>query len=245
LLNIDLLRKEGLKISKIADYSKEEVFLLAKNIVDQSFVKEYTLMELKISMYGYDADLFDRVYEKAMKKNSFKIVFKNLFLPFLQYIGSFWQTKTITIAHEHFISNLICQKIQLNIAQLKKIPKSPSKFTFVLYLPEEEMHEMGLLYLHYELKSKGYRTIYLGRSIPLEDLESLKLIYPAICWIGHFVIKPNQKKIENYFKKVIALLTDSNHKYWAIGPNLTLKKDLNLPEKLFIYNSIKEILDKI
>ena len=59
LLNIDLLRKEGLKISKIADYPKEEIFLLAKNIVDQSFVKEYTLMELKISMYGYDVDLFD------------------------------------------------------------------------------------------------------------------------------------------------------------------------------------------
>lgn len=243
LLNIDLLRKDGLKISKIANHSKEEVFVLANNIVNRTFKNEYALMELKMSMYGYDTDLFNKLYKKAIRKNSFKIVFKDIFLPFLHYIGLFWQTKTITIAHEHFISNLIYQKIQLNIAQLKPVPNPPSDRTFVLYLQEEEMHEIGLLYLNYELKSLGYRTVYLGRNVPLEDLESLKLIYPTICWVSNFTLVSKHQIIKTYFDKVKTLLIGANHEYWAIGQNLPTIYDL--PKRLIIYKSIEEVLKKI
>ena len=245
LLNIDLLRKRGLKISEIADYSKEEAFSLAKNIVEQSLVHDYALMELKMAMYSYDEYLFEKMYKKLRKENSFSTIFRNVFSPFLNYLGLFWQTKTITIAHEHFITNLIYQKIQLNIAKLKKPTKSPSNSTFVLYLPEEEMHEIGLLYLNYELKSEGYQTVYLGRSVPLEDLASLKSIYPAICWIGCFVFTPKPKVIENYFSKIKILLTSPNHEYWAIGHGFPSEYNIDLPEKLLIFNSIKEVLEKI
>ena len=245
LLNIVLLRKEGYKISKIANYSKEEIFELAEHKVNSAFKNEYALVDLKMSMYGYNIDLFEQVYEKAMLENSFSSVFKNLFLPMLQYMGLFWQTKTITIAHEHFITNLIYQKIQLNIAQIKQGRVAPSNRTFVLYLPEEEMHEIGLLYFNYELRLKGYKTIYLGRSVPLEDLKSLTSLYPSICWISNFVITPEAKKLETYFSAIKILLSNTDHEYWAIGPNLSSVYEFNMPTNVKIYHSLEEALDKI
>jgi len=245
LLNIVLLRKEGYKISKIASFSKEESFKLAKNKISNAFKKEYALAELKISMYAYDIDLFEKIYKKSILENSFSKVFKDLFLPLLQYLGLFWQTKTITIAHEHFMTNLIYQKIQLNTAKIKQVPPPPSNRTFVLYLPEEEMHEIGILYLNYELRLKGYKTIYLGRSVPIEDLESLKLLYPSICWISNFVITPAPKKLKAYFTEIKTFLTTTNHEYWAIGPNLSSVYEWNMPDNLKIYPSIEEVLNKI
>ncbi len=243
LLNIDLLRKNGLKISKIAYHSREEVFQLAKEIIDRSFNNEYALTELKMAMYGFDANLFEQFFEKAMLENDFKTVFKNRILPFLAYISQYWQTNTVTIAHEHFISNLIYQKIQLQIAQLKEVKKRSSERTFVLFLPEEEMHEIGLLYLHYELRLKRYQTIYLGRSVPLKDLASLKALYSNICFVSNFTMNLHPNKLKTYLNKVNTFLSNTNHNYWAIGHNLFLLKDFHIPKKIKVYHSMEEVID--
>jgi len=244
LLTINLLREEGLKISKIASYSKQEVFVLAQDIVGEAFNKDHALVELKMAMYGYDEDLFEQLYEKSIKEKDFRSVFKELFLPFLQYVGQFWHTKTVTIAHEHFITNLIYQKIQLNTVQLPRVPKSPTNRTFVLYLPEEEMHEIGLLYLNYELKLKGYQTIYLGRSVPFEDLETLKSLYSNICLVSNLAITLTPHKQREFFGNLKSFLTNTNHHAWAIG-HLSIPKELHLPQQLSVYQSIGEVLNSL
>ena len=245
LLTISLLQKEGFKISKIAGLSREEIFILSQSIVNQSFKKEAALANMKLAMYTFDVKLFEKVYQEAILLDSFKAVFKNIFVPLLHYLGLFWHTKTITIAHEHFITNLIYQKIQLNIAAINQPNNDKFQIIYVLFLPEEEMHEISLLYLHYELLLKGYRSIYLGRSVPYKDLESLKTLYPFIHWISCFTITPSSKKLKIHFKKIVAFLANTTHEYWVIGKNLSENSPLTLPSNLKIYSSMENVIEKI
>lgn len=245
LLNISLLKKEGYKISKIAALSDSEILTITQNIVDKASKQDKTIAQLKIAMYSFNATLFEQSYQEALLTRSFEEVFKNIFLPFLNFLGLYWQTNTITIAHEHFISNLIIQKIQLNIALLN-VPSTPnSTLTYILFLPEEEMHEIGLLYLHYILLSRGHHSIYLGRSVPLKDLATLKSLYSKIIWVGNFIILPNNNKLNSYFKEVEKVLLGNTHQFWAVGSSLSEYALGNNIPNLHIFSSLKEILNKI
>lgn len=245
LLNTVLLKQEGYKISRIAALSDEALFEEARNIVEQAFKKEYALLQLKIIMYKFDVRLFEEFYEKALSTYTFKEVFEDIFLPFLHFVGLFWQTDTIKVAHEHFITNLIYQKIQLQIAHLEAISPDETKPTFILFLPEEEMHEIGLLYLNYELRLKGYPTIYLGRSIPLDDLNHLKPLFAKIYWVSTFTIIPEAKKLQSYFDKVNLFIEDKPYHFWAIGKQLEsiLKKPIS-PNVTF-FTSLKEAIERV
>ena len=92
-----------------------------------------------------------------------------------------YQFATITPAHEHFIVELIKQKILINTekALSYNIEKNHNK-TYVLFLPDNEVHELGLLFLNYELTNKGLHTIYLGQSVPIDSLEYLTDFYTIL-----------------------------------------------------------------
>jgi MerR family transcriptional regulator, light-induced transcriptional regulator len=116
--------------------------------------------------------------------------------PFLEKIGILWQTGTITPAHEHFISNLIRQKLISSIAVLPLKPKRNKKA--LLFLPEGELHEIGLLFFHYISRSKGLKTFYLGQSVPHEDLKSVVKIHQPDFLITSFISSPAPRDCENY-----------------------------------------------
>ena len=100
-------------------------------------------------------------------------MFLDVFIPLLNKIGLYWQSEKIIPAHEHFISSLIMQKLQINIERAQHGSSSYKDEVFVLYLPVNEIHELGLLYLHYELIINGYNSIYLGSSVPIDNLISV------------------------------------------------------------------------
>jgi methanogenic corrinoid protein MtbC1 len=89
-------------------------------------------------------------------------------------IGMLWQTDTITPAHEHFISYLIRQKILTSIEKVQVLGHKREDKVFVLFLPYNELHDIGLMYLHYEIMLNGYKSIYLGESVPMESLRDVK-----------------------------------------------------------------------
>lgn len=156
-----------------------------------------------------------------------------------------WQTTAITPAHEHFISNLIYQKIQVKIDQEKAKVVPHQKCTFVLYLPEEEMHEISLLYLNYLLISRGYPTIYLGRSIPFSDLAQFKSLFPLICWVSIFTIAPSPKFILSSLQEIEQLVQDSHHQFWAVGRTLPTVIDQPHSTNIKIFPSLIEVLPLI
>jgi methanogenic corrinoid protein MtbC1 len=118
----------------------------------------------------------------------------------LEKIGVLWQTGNITPAHEHFISNLIRQKLISAIAALPIPPKTAQRA--ILFLPEGETHELGLLFAHYITRKKGFRTYYLGQSLPHEDLKKIYEVHRPRILITSLTSTPAPRELENYLKKL-------------------------------------------
>ncbi|MDX5583662.1 MAG: MerR family transcriptional regulator, partial [Aureibaculum sp.] len=151
LLNINLLYNHGYKISKIAEFSESTLLIKVKELISDKAMEEGTLNSFKVAMVNFDVVLFNDTYNKLLSYKSFREIFLEVFIPLLEHIGFLWQTKSLKPIHEHFISNLIIQKIQSNIERNQTVNYNETDKVFVLYLPMHEIHELGLLYLNYEL----------------------------------------------------------------------------------------------
>ena len=244
LLNVVILYNNNFKISKIAKMCDEEIVEQSRELAFQKTTKDQAINSFKLSMFKFDKVMFNDRYQKLLHKMTFKELFKEVFIPLLNDIGLLWQTDTLVPAHEHFISNLIAQKIQINTEELQyNIPKTNKKF--VLFLPENEIHELGLLYLNYELVLKGNQTIYLGRSLPLANLEYFLKKEKEICFITSMTIMPHDQKVESYFKEIDAYLKDTDHELIAIGPKTNLVNPSSFKAKIKLYNTTSDLLEKL
>ena len=130
LLNIVLLNNNNFKISKIAKMSEEELISQCKEMAINFLHKDEAINSFKLAMFSFDTVLFNETYDKLLLKMTFREVFKDVFIPFLEHIGLLWHTDTLIPAYEHFVSNLITQKIQINTEKItSKTSKSPKTYT--------------------------------------------------------------------------------------------------------------------
>ncbi len=180
LLNVSLLNSNGYKISKIAQLPEDKIPVAVREMIVKKGVNNYTVNSFKLAMLNFDYKLFNATYNQLLVQKSFREIFLNIFVQLLDDVGLLWQSKTITPAHEHFVSNLIKQKIYLHIENLQLQASEKDNKVFVLFLPLNEIHELGLLYLHLEFLLHGYPSIYLGQSVPAENLKDLQSIYKNI-----------------------------------------------------------------
>lgn len=244
LLNVSVLYNGGLKISKIAKLSEEELLIKVREHSAKSGDPESYLGALKLSMLNFDQNLFEQTYNRLVAETSFRNIFLEIFIPFLHNIGIDWQSKNIIPAHEHFITSIIMQKLQINIERIQQIPPKHTDQVFVLYLPEKEIHEFGLLYLHYELSLNGYRSIFLGPSVPMNDLKTLQKIYKNITFVSYFTVQPIKDEVINYLYKFQAeILLDNDNKLWVLGRNA---EGLEIPSKIkniTAFDSIKDLIE--
>jgi len=139
-------------------------------------------------MINFDRALFNSTYNSLLEKKTFREIFYEIFLPLLSEIGLLWQTDTINPVHEHFLVGLIKQKLYLNIAQLGEKNEDEDPSLYVLFLPENEIHDLGILFLNYELNFYNKKTIYLGPSMPLSDMKYLLEIHPNPKFISYLTI---------------------------------------------------------
>lgn len=171
ILNVSYLNRNGLKISKIASLKDEEIHKRVMSISETSPEFPNQIDALTIAMINLDEDRFDKIISTNTLQYGFEQAMLNIVYPFLNRIGILWQTGSIHPAHEHFISNLIRQKMIVAIdAQAHKTTSSKVN-KYVLFLPEGELHELSLLFSAYIIKSRAQKVIYLGQSLPMEDLD--------------------------------------------------------------------------
>lgn len=172
ILNISILNKNGYKISNIAGLTDSILVQEAEKFLN-NHVKESNKLE---SLYMCLVDLNESKFENIINSSFIEIGFENtiekIIFPFIRHLGNLWQLGTITPAQEHFISNLIRQKLIVGIDKLAP-EKNPHAKSYLFFLPSNELHEMGLLYTYYLAKSKGHRCLYLGQSVPMEDVSSI------------------------------------------------------------------------
>ena len=245
LLNITLLYKNGYKISKIAQKPEDKIHILVREIATEKNIHNQALNSFKLSMLNFDYSLFYSTYNKLLAEKSFRKIFYDTFIPLLNELGVLWHTQTINPAHEHFISSLIKQKIILNTERIQSLEKSNNSKTFVLYLPENEIHEIGLLYLNYELQLKGYHTIYLGQTIPIDSLTNVHTFFPELHFISYFTVTPTEDKLEDYlddFDKFIGF--DNNH-LWLLGYQSKHIKNVKNYKNLKVFKSIIDLVEEI
>ncbi|MDN3666097.1 MerR family transcriptional regulator [Algibacter miyuki] len=241
LLNIVLLKTHGYKISKIAEMDTKTIRNTARELASKNAINDAALNAFKLATVQFDSKLFNATYNKLLQTTPFSEIFKTNFIPLLNFIGMQWQTDTLLPANEHFTSNLITQKL---LIQSEKIESSTlvSETTYVLFLPENEIHEIGLLYLNYELLLRGGKTIYLGRSLPLDNLISFFKSDEEICFITSTTVSPSSDIITKYFKDLDVYLTQKNHSLLASGQRLNQLEGISFKSNIKLYPTIVELL---
>ncbi|SEA87829.1 B12 binding domain-containing protein [Pedobacter hartonius] len=176
LLNIVTLNEKGYKISRIAKMSKEQIADLVMQF--QSDWNNDTVQVLRLSdaTLHYDETAFAEILSGCIEELGLTKTMDLVLFPFMKKVGMLWQTGAIDPSQEHFASNLIRDRIIVEIDKLEKpVRENPKRF--LLFLPEAEMHETGLLFARYLLKSCGMDTLYLGQEIPYTDVKKVIVTY--------------------------------------------------------------------
>ncbi len=245
ILNVSFLNNNGYKISKISNLNDEDISSLVKEVAAKDKkLDDNSINDFKLAMLTFDQLLFSKTYKELIKVKSFKEIFYETFLPFLNEIGLLWQTDTISPAHEHFISTRIKQKILLNIEKAQSLHNDvDNKKMFVFFLPENEIHDIGLLFINYELISKGYQTIFLGQSIPTTSLKDLLKFYEEIIFITFMTVKPEQEDLKNYLEQFQeTLLKGNKNELWILGNKLNFLDLNSLPDRISGFTSIETLV---
>lgn len=245
LLNITLLYNNGHKISKIAKIPEENIPLMVREIVSKNSVKNHAISAFKLAMINFDQTLFISTYNSIMVDRSFREVFKDVFIPFLNEIGLLWQTDSISPAHEHFVTSLIKQKLVSNTENLHHLSFKKDKI-FVPFLPENEIHEIGLLYLNYEIVLRGYKSIYLGQTVPLDTLKDVMQYFDKLYFVSYFTVAPAQDKIEKYINEFADLIKEfPDSKLWILGYQTRHLETSKLPDFVSTFSSIEQVIQNL
>ncbi len=170
LLNISLLNNYGYKISKIAGLCESEINKEVQKVASGDNSYDAQIEQLVVAMIEMNEEKFEQHLDNQILKDGFEDAMTKVVYPFFDKVGLLWQTGNVTPAQEHFISNLIRRKI---IVAIDRLPKNEAKDakSFLLFLPDGEMHEIGLLFTKYLLKKNGHKVTYLGQSMPNKYLK--------------------------------------------------------------------------
>lgn len=175
LLNIALLNKNGMRISKIAKMSQEEIAAKVADISEINFEYGTQLDALTISMIEMDEYKFDRIISTNIEQLGFERTMLEIIYPFLDKLSILWLTGSINPVQENFMSYLIRQKLIVAIDN-EPLPSEKNAKKFLIYLPEGERQELSMLFMYYLLKSRNNHVVYIGQDISLGDLKDAYLI---------------------------------------------------------------------
>jgi methanogenic corrinoid protein MtbC1 len=194
-----MLNKSGIKISKIATMNSAQISDKVWEL-NSTPSSDYSTEKLILALLELNEFLFKETLQKLIDEVGLEKTFSDTLVPFLGRIGVMWLVKTINTTQEHFISNLIRQKV---ISEIDKLPLPKSTDApIMLFLPEHEWHELGLLFYQYVLRSKGIPTIYFGQSLPYDSLiECIEQINPKAL-VTSLLTGVDEKFITSYFKQL-------------------------------------------
>ena len=246
LLNITLLHNHGYKISKISKYPPERIPTLVREIVTEKSVKHHAINAFKMAMINFDQTLFVTTYNTLLSEKSFREIFHDVFIPLLNEIGLLWQTNTISPSHEHFMTHLIKQKLMVNTEKIQINEPTNTEKIFVLFLPTNEIHELGMMFLNYEILLNGYKSIYLGENVPIEDLRDVKKYFENITFVSYWTVQPEKSILKEYISKINQeVLKDNNTELWLLGKIVNDIDSNQLSANTMLFHSIKDFVKKL
>lgn len=200
LLNIAILNRHGIKISQIAKLSNEEIKEKVMHLSSETSDAYTQIENLVVSMLDLDDVKFKKTLGHSIIKLGFEESVVQIMFPFFEKVGLLWQTGSIMPAQEHFVSNLLRQKLIVAIDGQETTPRNDAK-TFILFLHENELHELGLLFYSYLIKRRGHKVIYLGQKVPLDNLQHIASVRKPDFFLTTYTtgISPDKMKKHLYY----------------------------------------------
>lgn len=240
LLNIVSLSDSDYKVSELCSMPDAKLFNLVESELiskdEKSGSAEYFVSQLIAASVDYDTLIFEKVFSTCQHKHGVKDLYTKVIYPLLNRIGLMWSCDTMPPAQEHFISNIIRQKLFSAIDNSK--PKETSKDSWLLFLPENEFHEIGLLFSYFLIKQAGKKVIYLGTNVPLDTLNSAVKDTSPSNLLFFFVHKNLPEEYEAYCNSLSK--TFSGVKIFVAGDE-KLKGDIKIGKRIIWINSVEEL----
>ncbi|MFT3909257.1 MAG: MerR family transcriptional regulator [Ferruginibacter sp.] len=200
ILSIALLNKYGYKISHIDKMSVVQINEKILTLNQLEAQQERIVNELITYMIDLDMDMFESTISNYIVGKGIERAIIQIIFPFMEKIGVLWVTNHINPAQEHLVSNIIRQKLIVGIEGVSPVIKS--KKTILLFLPEGEYHELGLLFMYYLLKSRGANVIYLGSDVPLSDIEYVANLKKPDYLYSHLTTVGQSFNFDKFLKQV-------------------------------------------
>ncbi len=239
ILNISMLVKSGYKISNVAAFDEAkiqaEVLRLNRNLTGpEKNIDQLLFHTVNLDSFGFEKHLDKIIGELGFSKTIQQVVF-----PFFERIGILWQAGSIFTAHEHFVSNLVRNRL---IREAGKFESKEGAASILFFLRENEMHELGLLYLNYLAAQFGLRCIYLGQSLPFTDLSNLLVNsnFDFVC--TYFIHVIEKQELEQYLANLS--LAFNQNKILIAGRQVGINKP-KLPSNVVVIKNNNDFLKRI
>ncbi len=240
ILNISILNNNGYKISKIAEMGLDEIREKCQQLSENRSKYDGQIQALISTMMMFDEKEFNKILSINILKLGLEDTMTQIVFPFMEQIGLLWLSGSIHPAHEHFISNLIRQRLFVAIDNLSVRPSNDSK-KFLVFVPTGESHDLSILFANYVLRSRGHEVIYLGSQTPFEDLYKIfdirkpDFIFSIITSLNSNVsVQTFINNLGKYWKDTQILLS---------GSQVSNKKDLKLADNIRIFNHPGELVE--
>lgn len=238
VLNISLLKDHGYKISDISKLSVEEMYREVIKISDRQLNYPDQIHALTISMIDLDEDRFEKIISTNILQFGFENTMIHIIYPFLSRIGTLWVTGSIGPAQEHFITNLIRQKIIVAIdGQVSK--QRPDGKKYMLFLPEGELHEISLLFANYIIRARYNKVVYLGQSLPFNELVFAYNVHKPDYLFSAITSVPSNSDVQPFVDKLVRTFPESHillTGYQVVG------QDIQTGDSATIINRIEDLI---
>lgn len=239
ILNVAMLVKNGYKISNVALYDEvklhTEVLRQNKSLLDP----EKNIDTLLLHTVNMDTMGLEQLLDRIIQKKGLSKAIENVIFPFFERIGILWQAGSIYVTHEHFVSNLIRNRL---IIEAAKFDNSLSHRTMLFFLREDEMHELGLLYFNFLAAENGFRCIYLGQRLPFDDLVNLlrSTDFDFVCTT--FINAMEKEELEQYLANLSIIF--NKNKILIFGRQIAIHKP-KLPHNVVVIKNNHDFVKKV
>lgn len=243
-LNIQILKAAGAKISKIAKLPDDVINQKAYETVmsdDHAAETTFFINKLIESALKFDEALFSNTFQTLRKTMEFEEIYLNVLLPTMERIGYLWLSKYIMPSQEHFFTCLVKQEMNSEIVFSSKPVNNTS--TWLLFLIENEYHDLSLFLANIILRKAGHRVIYLGQSVPFDSLKIIKDQLEIDAVLFSSVSRIDENALKDYTDELVRLFPKT-HIYCVARPSLEFPSS-EWTELVSSIDRFKEILRSV
>ncbi|WP_018618532.1 MerR family transcriptional regulator [Spirosoma luteum] len=238
VLNIAMLKDNGYKISDISKLSLDDLYNKVITVTNKQLNYPDQIQALTLAMLDFNEDRFEQIISSNIERFGFENTMIHIIYPFLNRIGVLWVTDTVGPAQEHFIINLIRQKLIVAIEE-NRLAKRANAEKYLLFLPEGEYHEISLLFANYLISARSNKVIYLGQNLPFDELQPVYERYKPDYIFTVLTSSFSNHDVQPYVNRLAATFPDTQillTGYQVVG------QDIDTPDNARIINQISDLI---